>query len=151
MFADLVTPTVSVTLLGTTTRYTVYHVMFAAAFATDPVGQQAYQAYIDQLLAEATATHQRLWLVLDPSRVSRLDTLRLLYRFAVPNLFKPVTVRTYNADYHMVSESEHELMTMLLLIRAAMRVTPWSSTFQEALPPGFVPTVSANVALPPGS
>lgn len=149
MFADLITPTVSVTLLGTTTRYIVYHVVFAATFATDPLGQQQYQAYVDQLIDEATAAHRRVWLVLNPSRVSRMDTLRLLYRFAVPNLLKPVTVRAYNVDYDTVSESEHELMTMLLLIRAAMRVTPWSTTLQAALPPGFVPLVHADVELPP--
>lgn len=69
MFADLFTPMVSVTLLGITPRSTVYHVVFAPSFAPDPGGQVQYQAHIDQLLADATATHRRLWLILDPSRL----------------------------------------------------------------------------------
>lgn len=148
MDADLITSTVCVALLGTTPRYTVYHVVFAPSFATDPAGQAQYQAHIDQLVDAAAAAHRRLWLVLDPSRLPRRDTLRLLYRFALPNLFKPVTVRTYNADYHTVDETDQELHAMLLLIRAAMRVTPWAATFQGALPPGFVPTTrDDNAAL----
>ena len=150
MHADLITPTVGVTLLGTTPRYIVYHVVFAPAFAIDRGGQAQYQAHIDQLVAEATAAHRRLWLVLDPSRLPQPDTLRLLYRFALSNLFKPVTVRTYNADYHTVDEADHELHAMLLLIRAAMRVTPWAATFQAALPPGCVPPVEDDRGQPPG-
>jgi hypothetical protein len=136
--SDLLTPTVWVTFLGSTQRYDVYRVVFAAGFASDGAAQQQYQLHIDARLIQAKAAGRRVWLALDPSRLRKTDALRLLYRFAVPNLTKPITVRAYNVQHDIDLEPDREFATMLLLIRSAMRFKPWSATFQAALPPGFV-------------
>lgn len=139
MLADLITPTVSVEFLGTTARYAVYRVVFATAFANDLPDQQRYQAHVDALLAEATGAGRRVWLAIDPSRLRPADHLRLLYRFVLPNLRKPVTVRVYNVEHAQTYEPDLELGAMLRLIRTVQRFTPGTLTFQAALPPGFVP------------
>lgn len=136
--ADLRTPTVSVEFLGSTPRYDVYQVVFATAFGTTAADQQQYQLHVDGLLIDAAAAGRRVWIVLDPSRLRKTDALRLLYRFAVPNLTKPITVRAYNVQHDIDVEPDREFATMLLLIRSAMRFKPWSATLQAALPPGFV-------------
>jgi hypothetical protein len=141
MLADLITPTVSVELLGSTPRYAVYRVVFATAFARDVPDQQRYQAHIDALLEHATQAHRRVWLAIDPSRLRPMDNLRLLYRFALPNLKKPVTVRVYNVESSQGFEPDVELGAMLRLVGAVQHFTPGSS-FQAALPPGFVPRES---------
>ena len=141
MLADLITPTMSVEFLGSTDRYDVYRVVFETSFGADTAGQQQYQAHVDALLAQAKAAGRRVWLALDPSRLPKLDSLRLLYQFVIPNINKPVTVRAYNVDHETDHEPNREFATMLLLIRSVMRFKPWSRTFQGALPPGFVAPV----------
>lgn len=147
MLADLMTPTVSVEFLGATARYAVYRVVFAAAFASDLLDHQRYQAHVDALLAQASGTGRRVWLAIDPSRLRPADNLRLLYRFVLPNLRKPVTVRVYNVAPARSDEPDVELSVMLRLVRTVQRFTPGTLTFQAALPPGFVPqrgTVSGS-------
>lgn len=139
MLADLMTPTVSVEFLGATARYVVYRVVFATAFASDLPDQQRYQAHVDALLAQATGTGRRVWLAIDPSRLRPADNLRLLYRFVLPNLRKPVTVRVYNVEHAASYEPDVELSVMLRLVRTVQRFTPGTLTFQAALPPGFAP------------
>lgn len=143
MLTDLITPTVSVEFLGTTARYAVYRVVFAAAFANDHADHERYQAYVDVLLVQAAAAGRRVWLAIDPSRLRPADNLRLLYRFVLPNLRKPVTVRVYNVAPAQTYEPDVELGVMLRLVRTVQRFTPGTLTLQAALPPGFVPQRSA--------
>lgn len=139
MLADLITPTVSVAFLGATARYAVYRVVFTAAFASDLPDQQRYQAHVDALLAQATGAGRRVWLAIDQSQLRPADHLRLLYRFVLPNLRKPVTVRVYNIASAQTDDPDVELSVMLRLVRTVQRFTPGTLTFQAALPPGFVP------------
>lgn len=139
MLDDLITPTVSVEFLGTTARYAVYRVVFAAAFASNRLDHERYQAYVDALLVQSAAANRRVWLAIDPSRLRPGDQLGLLYRFVLPNLRKPVTVRVYNVTPAQNYEPDQELSAMLRLVRAVQRFTPGTFTFQAALPPGFVP------------
>lgn len=139
MLADLLTPTVSVEYLGSNAQYDVYRVVFGALFATIAQDQHQYQTHVDALLDQAHGTNRRVWLALDSSRLRKRDTLRLLYRFAIPNLSKPITIRPYNVDDDPTDELDQEFSTMIQLIRLAQRSTSSAKTFQDALPPGFAP------------
>jgi hypothetical protein len=97
-------------------------------FASDISDHQGYQAHVDALRAEATGAGRWVWLAIDPSRLRPAGHLWLLYRFVLPNLRKPVTVRVYNVEHAQTYEPDLELGAMLRLIRAVQRFTPGTLT-----------------------
>jgi hypothetical protein len=134
-------PSYSMHYLGSTDAYDVYDVIIYPSLLDSHIVQNEYKQELRANLEQAKRNNRRVWNAVHLSRMSMKEMVSLTYRIVLPFLREPLQFKVYDVSDVTIGDEQTRMLDRL--VRSTFQMTT-VATRDEALPPGFKPTIEGG-------